>query len=234
MRQINKPKRKLDGGFSILELVAVLTISTIIFAAIYVVLSMWSLRFQQLSQIARLQDEAYDCMMKIKHGLVIKQDNNPSRQFLGLLNANSLAVSGNSVTYQTMGGGYVSGYTGLTFKPPRNHPTQSNNDEIKISLNNRSVMYDGLVFGIDSNQSRNVPLFPDEHSARTGKMFVEDLVFAVTDDIINHDEQDLKVVRVILKAGIKLSDGPRDIFQPYPDPYFVEYETIIAIEQGVQ
>ncbi len=231
MTHMIKPKRKLDSGFTIVELGAVIAISMIIFLAIYIVLSMWSLRFQQLSQIARLNNEAYDCIMKIKHGAVVKQDNNPQRQFIGLLNARSLSMYGNSATYQTITGGYVTGYSGVKFKPPLNHPTLSNYDEVTIVRNGDYVMYDGAVYGIDSNESSNIPLFPSETSGGSEEMFVENLIFTTVGEI-NTNEDDLKVVRVILKAGIKLSEGNLDVFQSYPDPYFVEYETIIAIEQG--
>ncbi len=228
-----KPKRKLDSGFTIVELVAVLTISMIIFLAMYIVLSMWSLRFQQLSKIARLHDQAYDCIMQIKHGAVIKQDNNQQRQFIGLFNASTMSMYGNSATYQTITGGYVSGYTGIKFKPPMNHTTRSAWDEVIIARDGDKVMYDGTIYGIDANESNNLPLFPSEISGNDDDMFVEGLIFTTVGEL-NTNEDDLKVVRVILKAGINLSEGHPDMFQPYPDPYFVEYETIIAIEQGAQ
>lgn len=228
-----KTKRKLDSGFTIIELMAVLTISTIIFVAIYIVLSMWSLRFQQLSQIARLNNEAYDCIMSIKHGSVLKQDNNTSRQFIGLLNANSMSLYGNSITFQTMAGGYVSGYTGIKFKPPMNHTTQGLWDEVKITRNGDRVMYDGVIYGIDSGESSNFQIFPREYNSKNNDMFVEDLVFTTVGEL-DVNEDDLRVVRVVLKAGIKLSEGNLDIFQPYPNPYYVEYETIIAIESGAE
>jgi hypothetical protein len=68
-------------------------------------------------------------------------------------------------------------------------------------------------------------------------MFVDKLVFSkvpdpyAAQDLNNHY---IDMVRIYIKAGVHLSDGENKLFNPYPDPYYVEYETFIAIEQGIE
>lgn len=235
MQLNNNKKWKLDSGFSIIELTAVMAISTVIFGAVYFILSFWSLRFEQLSKIADLNEKAYDCIMTLKHGMVVEEDNGGGYQFLGLTNANRLSLSGNVGTIQTEAGDYLSGTSGIFFKPPKNHSIQSVQDSVVISLNRRGfIEFNAFVFGIDNYQARNVRVFPRDEN---DEIFVDKLVFSNVPDpyaptaINNHY---IDIVRVYLKAGIRLSKGDNELFNPYPDPYYVEYETFIAIEQGVE
>jgi prepilin-type N-terminal cleavage/methylation domain-containing protein len=231
----NNKNCRLDRGFTILELIAVMAISTVIFSAVYIVLSMWSLRFEQLSRIAILNEKAYDCIMTMKHGLAVEEDNSNRYQFLGLTNANKVSLSGNNETAQTEAGEYISGSSGVVFKPPKNQTVQSAQDSVVISLNRRGyVEFNAFVFGIDSYQTRNVQIFPKHDNSN---MFVDKLVFSkvpdpyAAQDLNNHY---IDMVRIYIKAGVHLSDGENKLFNPYPDPYYVEYETFIAIEQGIE
>jgi len=223
-----------DSGFSILELVAVMVISTIIFSATYFVLSSFAVRFEQLSKIARLNEEAYDCIMTIKHGLAVEEDQGGAFQFLGLTNANRMSLIGNSEQVQLGTGQYISGTTGVFFKPPKNSEVYSVRDSITISLNNRGfVEYDANAHGIDNYLASNVRIFPKLDDS---DMKVEDLLFSPVTDIYNLanvSDTNIDIVRVYLKASIDLGNSSGGLFMPYENPYFVEYETFIAIEQGL-
>ncbi len=222
-------KRKIDSGFTILELMATLTISTVVFLTAAIVLSTWGIRFQQLSRIAKLNEQAYNCMLTIKHGLAIEEDNGLKHQFIGIMNASSMGFAGNGVTYYSSNGNYVSGYSGIKFKPPKNHSTFGENDEVYITLNQGYVTYNAEVYGINQNDSRNVRIFPEDVKNKNRNIYVESLVFAPISD--NYDPDDLEIVRVILKAKVYLSEEIDDMFGAYPNPYSVEYETFIAIDR---
>ncbi len=226
---IDYNKKRLDSGFTILELMATLTISTIVFLVAAVVLTTWGLRFQQLSRISKLNGEAYDCMLAIKHGKAIVEDDGSKHQFIGLMNASSMGFTGNSVTYYTENGNYVSGFSGITFKPPKNHSTLGENDEVTITLSQGFVTYNANVYGIDQADSRNVRLFPEDINNRNRNIYVESLVFAPISE--TYDPDNLDIVRVILKAKIFLSEDTDDLYGAYPNPYSVEYETFIAIDK---
>lgn len=220
--------RRNDSGFTLLELIAVLTISSVIFIVAAVVLTMWGLRFEQLSKIAKLQDQAFDCIQTIKHGRSIEEDSGLRNQFIGLTNANSMSFIGNSVTYYTENDEYVNGYSGISFKPPKNHSTLSNNDFVNIYLKQGYVVYDAEVFGVSEIQSSNIKLFPDDIS-NNKDIYVQSLVFAPVSSLSNPDN--LEIVRVILKARAKFPEINEDQYGAYRDPYSVEYETFIAIEK---
>jgi len=234
MLQNNKMKMKSDSGFSILELVAVLAISTVMFSMVYFVLSSYVIRFEQLSKIARLNEKAYDCIMTIKHGLVVEEDNGGGYQFLGLSNANRMNLMGLTSQIQLSSGQYVDGTTGIFFKPPKNHSIYSAQDSVTISLDRRGfVEFSAYVHGINSYEANNVRIFP---KLEDKDMKVEQLLFSVVPDVydptsINKDNID--IVRVYLKAKVNLGNNSKGLFNPYEDPYYVEYETFIAIEQGL-
>lgn len=234
--QQNKIKPwKSDGGFSIVELMAAMVISTIVFIVAYFVLSVFVLRFEQLAKISKLQDGAYNCIMAIKHGQLVEEDRSNSYQFLGLSNANRMSLDGNSGQFQLETGSYISGTSGISFKPPKNHSVYSEYDEVKISLNRLGyVNFDSNTFGINDYSSSNIRIFP---KLGDSDMFVEQLIFARIDDYLDPQSAistDIDIVRVYIKAGVNLGNNRLDLFNPYDDPYYVEYETFIAIEQGVE
>jgi prepilin-type N-terminal cleavage/methylation domain-containing protein len=222
-------RRKVDSGFTLLELLATIAISTLVFLTAAIVLSMWGIRFQQLSRIAKLHDQAYDCIQTIKHGKIITEDSGIKSQFIGVINASSMSAYGNSITYYSQSGEYVSGFSGLKFKPPTNHSAFGTNDEVTISLRQGFVTLNADVYGLSDNASHNVKLFPEDVKSKNRNIYVESLVFAPLSN--SADPDDLEIVRVILKAKIELSDGNSELYSAYPNPYTVEYETFIAIDK---
>ncbi len=235
MQHDNKSMMTSDKGFTLLELIATIAIGTVIFSVAYFVLSSYILRFEQLSKISRLNEKAYDCIMSIKNGLPIKEISTNKFQFMGLTNANKMSLFGNSITVGTEMGEYMSGTTAIQFKPPRNHSLYSETDSLVIALNRQGfIEITGNVFGINTYELNRMVLFP-----RPGDkdMFVDKLVFSrVPDsDLSTLNNNDIDIVRVFIRAGIEL--GTREYFSPYTkrrDPnYYVEYETFIAIEQGL-
>ncbi|MBI9030606.1 prepilin-type N-terminal cleavage/methylation domain-containing protein [bacterium] len=235
MHHNNKRKMTSDRGFTLIELIATIAISTVIFSVAYFVLSSYILRFEQLSKISRLNEKAYDCIMSIKNGLPVREVTTTKFQFMGLSNANKMSLFGNTVTVGTEMGEYMNGTTAIQFKPPMNHSLYSASDSLVIALNRQgAIELTGNAFGINSYELNKVVLFPGPGDK---DMFVENLVFSrVPDnDISAQNNPNIDIVRVYIRAGVEL--GNRRYFSPYTkrrDPnYYVEYETFIAIEQGL-
>lgn len=206
-----KKIRFRDDGFSIIELMAVLMISTVIFLGATIAVSTFLLKFQELQRISVLNREAFNCLQVIKHGVTVEIGG--KTQFMGVTNANEAELSGNFID----GGGR----TALILKPPVSHSDYSSHDEIKIYTSDGYVRYDQYVFGAEHTISRERYIFPKLVSSKNRIMEVTKLTFRN----INPTANTLKVVKVELEARIEISraeKGKRNY-------HTVRYETLMAI-----
>lgn len=206
-----KKIRFRDDGFSLLELIAVLMISTVIFLGASIAVSTFLLKFQELQRISVLNREAFNCLQVIKHGVTVEIGG--QTQFMGVINADEAELSGNFVD----GGGR----TALLLKPPVSHSEYSTHDEIKIFVSDGYVRYEQFVFGASGTTSDERYIFPKRVSNKNKIMEVTKLTFRNGNPIA----QTLKVVKVELEARIEISraeKGKRNY-------HTVRYETYMAI-----
>lgn len=199
-----------DNGFSMVELMAVLVISTVIFLGATLAISTFFLKFQELQRISVLNREAFNCMQVIKHGVTVGIGG--KTQFMGVVNADEAELSGNYAE---------GGRTALLLKPPTSHSEYSAHDEIKIFLADGHVRYEQYVFGSEGTSSRDRFIFPKRASGKNQIMEVTKLVFRNG----NPDAKNMKIVKVELEARVEISRGDK----AKRNYHTVRYETFMAI-----
>ena len=208
--RIKKSLRK-DHGYSIVELMAVVVLSTIVFIGAYIAISTFFLKFQQIQRISVLNREAYECKQILKNGITVEVYDDT--HFMGITNCDSATLQGNYV-----GSG---GRSEILLKPPSFHSLNSESDFIEISLNRGYVVYDKNVYGSSYTQTRDQYIFPKLKNNRHRLIEVTNLVFRNADP----ESLELKIVKVELEARIEISRDKDD----NPEWYYVNYETLIAI-----
>lgn len=206
--QIKKENVKAlnDKGFTLIELVAVLTLISIVFIGATLTISTFLLKFGELQKKSRLQSEAFQCMQVLKHGIKVGMTNEV--QLMGIVNANEVEFTGN---YQ--GGGR----TGIILVPPGNSGDLSANDQIKFYLDDGYVRYTKIVYGSNSEPTRNNYIFPTKVSGRNQDIEVTKLLFSPGNP---ESTTIFKVVKVEIEARVEIVE----------DKYhYVNYETYITI-----
>ncbi|MFA7056492.1 MAG: prepilin-type N-terminal cleavage/methylation domain-containing protein [Candidatus Cloacimonadales bacterium] len=205
----NKSRIK-DSGYSMIELMAVLVISTIIFLGATLAISTFFLKFQELQRISVLNREAFNCMQVIKHGVTVGIGG--KTQFMGVINADEAELTGNYVE---------GGRTALLLKPPTSHSEYSAHDQIKIFLSEGHVRYEQYVFGSEGTTSRERYIFPKRVNTKNQIMEVTKLVFRNGNPTANN----IKIVKVELEARVEISRTNKTT----RNYHTVRYETFMAI-----
>lgn len=218
-----KPHRKKhlsvsDSGFTIIELVAVLVLSTVVMAGTYITISTFLLKFQQLQRISILNREAFECMQVLKHGITVEVAN--STHFMGIVNADEAELSGN----------YSSGgRSEIVLKPPSFHSLYSDNDYINIFLKDGYIGYKKNVYNSAYTPVKEQYIFPKNGNSRNQLIEVTNLIFSNADPYpdINPDtgESELKIIKVLLEARIEISRDKNNNSVWHN----VNYETYMAI-----
>lgn len=208
--RINKYLKK-DHGYSIVELMAVVVLSSLVFIGAYIAISTFFLKFQQIQRISVLNREAYECMQILKNGVTVNVNND--MHFMGIANCDSATLQGNYV-----GSG---GRSEIRLKPPSFHSLNSGADYIEISLNKGYVVYDKNIYSSTYTQTRDQYIFPKLKNNKNRLIEVTNLVFSNADP----ESLELKIIRVELEARIEISRDKND----NPVWYYVNYETLMAI-----
>lgn len=207
-----------DHGFTIIELVAVLVLSTVVMAGSYLTISTFLLKFQQLQRISSLNREAFECMQILKHGITVDVAN--TTHFMGIANADEANLSGN---YSN------GGRSEISLKPPSFHSLYSENDYINIFAKDGYVGYKKNVYNSAYTPNKEQYIFPRNGNSRNQLMEVTKLVFNNADPVpdINPDSgmPELKIIKVLLEARVEISRDDNN------DPVWhnVSYETYMAI-----
>lgn len=206
----NKKIKLRDNGFTMIELVAVLTLTAVVFIGASIAISTFLLKFQELQRISVLNREAFNCMQVIKHGINVEVGT--QTQFMGVINADEVELGGNYVE---------GGRTSLFIKPPEGHSEYSVNDEIKIFLSDGYVRYDSYVYGSPNSSSKENYIFPKRTKSKNRLMEVTSLIFRNGNPLA----ENVKIVKVELEARVEISRNKNN----NRNYHTVRYETFMAI-----
>jgi len=185
IKQIN------NNGFTLIEVMSALVLSTLIFGMAAVGIYSFIYKYNELSQIAEFSETAYNCLESIKYGYSIEGQSNIS-QFYGVTSADSLVFLMND--YES-----ANNYKGIKIKPPYNGVSTHLYDWFRYYLRDGSIKVDYL-YGVVSEQ--RIQLFPNES---TDNIKVTDFSIRSINNPRHDPNIGHKVISVELKAEIDLS-----------------------------
>ncbi|MCB5271454.1 MAG: type II secretion system GspH family protein [Candidatus Cloacimonetes bacterium] len=204
---------KRNDGLSLIELIAVLAMSTILILISAVGVSVFYKRYKITSDFIALQTEAMNCLQTIRNGYGF----NRGEEFYGVANAKELEIIG---TVWGVG-------TGVRITPPSSKP-QQRSDWVSFYLEDGVIRMDYMYNGIGLNSPKYI--FP----AREDRDKIQVTRFVVSDgnsqgDILSLDTfqpKDLPILlRVELDARVVIRKGVR----PAPDEYkTISYSTYMV------
>lgn len=187
---------KTNSGFTLVELIAVMVISTLLIVIAGVGLSVFFAKYQELNAYVELQKDAVEFLNILKNGYNVGHGN--SIQFNGVASARKLEITGRT---NENGKG-----NGIKITPPTTE-MYARIDMVHFYL------YEGVIRVNYINQGIqvNTPAYIFPKRAERDRVTIED--FKVSDANVNEDiyvpkeDEPLCVLKVELKAKVKVSEG---------------------------
>ncbi len=195
--------RNSQAGFTLIEIIAALAITGLLFGAATTAFSAFFSKYEELNKVSDLETQAYDCLQKgIKYGLI--NDRDPHNiVWSGVANADSVAFLNGS----------AAGSTGIILTSQA-QSVEHANDYVKFWFDGRAVR-GTYLFG-SSQPSSPIYIFPKP--SRNNKITVTNLRFSK----VNTSTPTIKVLRVDLSAKVEIR---KNIFR------YVNYSTKMAINK---
>ncbi|HOH98628.1 MAG TPA: prepilin-type N-terminal cleavage/methylation domain-containing protein [Candidatus Cloacimonadota bacterium] len=138
---------KSEAGFSLIELISVMAISTVLILVSASAISVFFNKYKEINAFVRLQTEAVRCLDVLRNGYTV--GSGQFQQFYGVSNAKFVEITGRA---DEAGKG-----TGIKILPPISNDYQKN-DFMHIYLDNKAIRVNYTFNGVQVDSPRY--LFP--------------------------------------------------------------------------
>jgi prepilin-type N-terminal cleavage/methylation domain-containing protein len=195
--------RKSQAGFTLIEIVAAIAITGILFAAAATVFSAFFSKYEEFSGVSDLEKQAYDCLQRgIKYGLIMNESGG-GKTWYGVANADSV----NFIYGGPAGADGIRLYT-------QAQSIEHQGDWVQIWWDRRGAVRGSYLHGTLSPSS---PIYIFPKPTRNNKITVTNLRFSQI-----NSSNPAKVIQVDLSAAVEIR---RNVFR------YVHYSTKMAINK---
>ncbi|MDD3235152.1 MAG: prepilin-type N-terminal cleavage/methylation domain-containing protein [Candidatus Cloacimonetes bacterium] len=180
-------------GFTLIELITVMIISTLLIVIAGVGLSVFFAKYQEINAYVELQKDAMEFLNYLKNGYNVGSGNRI--QFNGIVNAKAIELTGR--TYET------GKYSGIKILPPLKE--EFPHDFMHFYLQDKVIRVNYMFDGVQVN----VPGYVFPKRSQIGNVVIES--FKISDAnaynvlFVDNGKEPLCVVNVELKAKVKTS-----------------------------